>query len=158
MPGEPPFSRGEVSVLSNGDANEDFLNDLLGSTTLSSLSESTLNNSPSRSHRDFFDTDVRVDITLRTQVGQAPLVMLFITVPEKASDPMTPGLNLQRVFVSFEIKLNGCVNVTQVTGMGEPADEETPETSKLYKKLNSVLEISEDLSVLVEYVVGRLRG
>ena len=172
MSGEAPFARGEVSELSNGDVNEEFLNGLLGRTNLSSTltsqsDASTGSTSQARIHRDFLDTDVRVDITLRTQVGQAPFVMLFITVPEAKADgqEMTSDLKLQRVFVSFEIKPNGYVNVTQVTGLGDqtadkdqPNSEATPEVLKLYKKLNRVLEISEDLSVFVEYLVSRLRG
>ncbi|OKL64084.1 hypothetical protein UA08_00579 [Talaromyces atroroseus] len=169
---EPPFMRGEVSELSNGDVNEEFLNGLLGSKNISSAmacqSDPSTGSkfSQARIHRDFLDTDVRVDITLRTQVGQAPLVMLFITFPETKANgqAMTPDLKLQRIFISFEIKPNGYVNVTQVTGLGEgtadkdqPDSEATPEMLKLYKKLNNVLEISEDLSVFVEYVVNRSR-
>lgn len=168
------FTEGPINMRSNGDINEEFLNGLLGSNndifnTIPPQSDSKFggNSGQARSHTSFLDTDVSVDITLRTQFGQAPLVMLLITLPETNADDQEKGFEskLHRVYISFEIKLNGYVNVTQVTGLGgvhldkdQPKSEATPEMLKLYKKLNRILEISEDLSVLVEYVVGQLRA
>lgn len=70
--------------------------------------------------------------------------MLLITVPEsRTKGPANVSLDL-------EIRLNGRVKVTQVSGLGE--------NDKTTNRLNRVLETSEDLGVLVEYVIGQLQG
>ncbi|EED17723.1 conserved hypothetical protein [Talaromyces stipitatus ATCC 10500] len=137
MSGNSTSTTEQISILSNGDPNEDFLNNLLAESTISLHTESQAGDDLS---------DVRVDITLRTQIGQAPLIMLSITVPETK----------QKASVSFEIRLNGRVNIAQVSGLGGSKDEQS--MAKIHRKLNRVLEVSEDLSVLVEYVVSQLRG
>lgn len=156
-------------MLSNGDANEEFLNSLLGRSghgpstiSLRGASSGGSEFGRERTQNEILDTDTtKVDITLRTQVGQAPLIMLSITLPETKAEGQenTSDRKSQKVFISFEIRLNGRVNVVQVSGLGEnETNVENPGTSKFHKKLNRVVEVSEDLSVLVEYVVSQLRG
>lgn len=130
-------------MLSNGDANEDLLNSL--------LRESTDSTGTVFLHNDFQtgdESDIRVDITLRTQVGQAPLIILSITLPETK----------QKASVSFEIRLNGRVNIVQVSGLAGRETQNDQSMAKIHKRLKRVLEVSEDLSILVEYVVSQLRG
>lgn len=130
-------------MLSNGDTNEDLLNSLLREST-DSTGPISIYNDPQTGD----NSDIRVDITLRTQVGQAPLIILSITLPETR----------QKASVSFEIRLNGRVNVIQVSDLAGSESQNDQSLAKIHKRLNRVLEVSEDLSILVEYVVGRLRG
>ncbi|CRG87562.1 hypothetical protein PISL3812_04580 [Talaromyces islandicus] len=118
-----------ITVLNNNDPDEDLLDRLLGSGNSDSGVET--------------NSDVSVDITLRTQVAQPPLIMLLITVPQSRTKGST------NVALDLEIRLNGRVKVTQVSGLGENDD-------KTSNRLNRVLETSEDLGVLVEYVIGQL--
>lgn len=130
-------------MLSNGDANEDLLNSLLRESTDSTGTISLHNDSQIGD-----ESDIRVDITLRTQVGQAPLIILSITLPETR----------QKASVSFEIRLNGRVNVVHASGLAGLESQNDQSMAKIHKRLNRVLEVSEDLSILVEYVVSQLRG
>lgn len=125
---------GHITTLSNNDPDEDLLDRLLGSA------EGDTGLDGERAN-----TDVSVDITLRTQVGQSPLIMLLITAPESRTK------SSRNVSVDLEIRLNGRVKVTQVSGFGES-------TERTAGRLNRVLETSEDLGVLVEYVIGQLQG
>jgi hypothetical protein len=143
MSGNSTTTTEQVSILSNGDANEDFLNSLLMESTDSTGTISLHNDSQTGD-----ESDIQVDITLRTQVGQTPLIILSITLPETR----------QKASVSFEIRLNGRVNVVQVSGMAGPESLNDQSMAKIHKRLNRVLEVSEDLSILVEYVVSQLRG
>lgn len=143
MSGNSTSATDQVSMLSNGDANEDLLNSLLRDSTDGTSTISLHNDSQTGD-----ESDIRVDITLRTQVGQAPLIILSITLPETK----------QKASVSFEIRLNGRVNVVQVSGLAGLETQNDQSMAKIYKRLNRVLEISEDLSILVEYVVSQLRG
>ncbi|EEA24053.1 hypothetical protein TMatcc_007131 [Talaromyces marneffei ATCC 18224] len=143
MSGNSTSAADQVSMLSNGDANEDLLNSLLRDSTDGTSTISLHNDSQTGD-----ESDIRVDITLRTQVGQAPLIILSITLPETK----------QKASVSFEIRLNGRVNVVQVSGLAGLETQNDQSMAKIYKRLNRVLEISEDLSILVEYVVSQLRG
>lgn len=133
----------QISMLSNGDPNEDLLNSLLRESTDSTGTISLHNDSQIGD-----ESDIRVDITLRTQVGQAPLIILSTTLPETR----------QKASVSFEIRVNGRVNVVQVSGLAGPESSNDQSMAKLHKRLNRILEVSEDLSILVEYVVRQLRG
>lgn len=143
MSGNSAATNEQISMLSNGDANEDLLDSLLREYT-DSTSTISLHNDPQTGD----NSDIRVDITLRTQVGQAPLIILSITLPGTR----------QKASVIFEIRLNGRVNVVQVSNLAGPESHNDQSMAKIHKRLNRVLEVSEDLSILVEYVVGRLRG
>ncbi|KUL92306.1 hypothetical protein ZTR_02423 [Talaromyces verruculosus] len=143
MSGNSTATSEQISMLSNGDANEDLLNSLLRENTDSTGTISLHNDSQIGD-----ESDIRVDITLRTQVGQAPLIILSITLPETR----------QKASVSFEIRLNGRVNVVQASGLAGLESQNDQSMAKIHKRLNRVLEVSEDLSILVEYVVSQLRG
>lgn len=143
MSGNSTSTTEQISILSNGDVNEDLLDRLLregadSTGTISLHHDSQIGD----------ENDIRVDMTLRTQVGQAPLIILSITQPETR----------QKASVSFEIRPNGRVNVVQGSGLTGPENASDQSMDKVYKKLNRVLEVSEDLSILVEYVVSQLRG
>lgn len=130
---------GHITMLSNNDLDEELLDRLLGSADSDTgLDGERANN------------DVSVDITLRTQVAQPPLIMLLITVPESRTT-RSAGPESRNASVDLEIRLNGRVKVTQVSGLGENTDRAST-------RLNRVLETSEDLGVLVEYVIGQLQG
>jgi hypothetical protein len=132
-----------ITVLSNNDPDEELLDRLLGSANSDTGLEGERAN----------NNDVSIDITLRTQVAQPPLIMLLITVPESRTKS-SAGLGLRNVSVDLEIRLNGRVKVTQVSGLSE----NDAGADKVSKRLNRVLEVSEDLGVLVEYVIGQLQG
>lgn len=167
-------------MLSNDDPNEDLLNFLLDAPADRDASEifsdDTLRSAGTLGRSSRFGSplsdDVRVDITLRTQIGQAPLIMLLFTVIDdtesRPSEPWLNGLNVKKIAINLEIGLNGRVSVTQLTGLdGESAgnedsqDDQTggprSETREMQNKLSRVLETSEDLGVLVEWVLGQLQ-
>lgn len=139
--GLPGFSNESIRVLSNRDPHAEYLNGLLKTGTASLEGQSGNAN-------EAWENDVRVDVTLRTQVGQAPLIMLSITLP----------VSQQKASVGFEIRPNGRMEIVQLSGLGEDKTQSAPLDSKQIRRLKRVLEISEDISVLVEYVVGELRG
>lgn len=139
--GLPGFSNESIRVLNNRDPHAEYLNSLLKTGTTSSEGQSGNAN-------EAWENDIRVDVTLRTQVGQAPLIMLSITLP----------VSQQKASVGFEIRLNGRVEIVQLSGLGEDKTQSAPLDSKQIRRLKRVLEISEDISVLVEYVVVELRG
>jgi hypothetical protein len=117
---------------------------------------------------------VRVDITLRTQIGQAPLIMLLITFVDRgkaSSEEKSASSLVRRVSVNFEIGPNGRIVVTHTTGLSNDDAMETDEDhntdeapsnmnlaglTDVQKKLARVLEISEDLGVLVEWILQRI--
>ena len=152
-------------MLSNDDPNEDLLNSLLDAPANHDasdvFSDETLR-SPSARSGSLFNNDVKVDITLRTQIGQAPLIMLLFTTVDAESRSST-GLDVKKISVNFEIGLNGRITVTQLGGLadGESASSEGSRddqtTQEIQNKLSRVLETSEDLGVLVEWVLGQLQ-
>jgi hypothetical protein len=176
-PKAPRSKDDHITVFSNEDPNEDLLNYLLDAPANPDAMD-IVSDSPGEKtstlgkHPRFgpaFDNDVRVDITLRTQIGQAPLIMLLFTVIDtesRSSEPSSRGLAIRKISINFEIGLNGRITVTQLTGLvdGEPASNEdndqnndVPRTEQeIQDKLGRVLETSEDLGMLVEWVLLRL--
>ncbi|TQB74111.1 hypothetical protein MPDQ_005168 [Monascus purpureus] len=158
---KPLNNQSRLTILSNDDPNEDKLNSLLTSSK------------DSEAHNA--GRDVKIDITLRTQLGQAPVIMLLFTAPDDDStgDKSTMDtklLWLDVISVSFEIRLNGRISIVDTAGLGEEelsAGGETPETEdngasrrevlEMRKKMERVLEISQDLGILVEWVLRWLR-
>lgn len=157
---EPRTRKDDLVILSNDDPNEDRLNALL----------SGLNIHETLGAID----DVIVDITLRTQLGQAPVIMLLFTVNDDPPDASTPdmgtfdGLNI--ITVSFEIGPNGRISIVDTMGLwdddftdnGENPDAETSDARKhevleTQKKMARVLEISQDIGIFVEWIVRWLR-
>jgi hypothetical protein len=112
--------------------------------------------------------DLKVDVTLRT-IGQAPMIMLLFTVDRPSSaESKSEDVALTKASISFEIGINGRISVVEVTGLlGDEnnilddvnADGQTTaeSTNELRSKLAYVLEISQDIGVLVEWVLRWVR-
>jgi hypothetical protein len=165
-----PTKKNKVIVLSNKDPNEEKLDFLLNGTN-KSIATATgpgkdIAMPPSISLRDPVarQEEVKVDVTLRTQLGQSPVIMLLFTVedPRLASSPAETVLS--KVSISLEIGLNGRISVMDMTGLLDDetaADSEkgaqNSEAYKLQQKIAKVLEISQDIGVLVEWVARWVR-
>ncbi|KAH1551474.1 hypothetical protein KXX57_008606 [Aspergillus fumigatus] len=165
-----PTKKNKVIVLSNKNPNEEKLDFLLNGTNTSNATATGLGKditmSPSISLRDpaTHQEDVKVDVTLRTQLGQSPVIMLLFTVedPRLASSPAENVLS--KVSISLEIGLNGRISVVDMTGLLDDettADSEkgaqSSESFKLQQRIAKVLEISQDIGVLVEWVARWVR-
>ncbi|CAG8906134.1 unnamed protein product [Penicillium egyptiacum] len=158
-------------ILNNDDPNEERLNLLLGlSSSDDSKNDSGIGvSSPSsggKSPNQLSVDDVKVDVTLRIQLGQAPALMLLITdhrdyneSPESAQSIQTP----RQIAICFEVGLNGQISVVDTAGLvdGEKGgDTEMQGMDNLdsgledvRNKIARVLEISQDLGILVEWVL-----
>jgi hypothetical protein len=143
-----------ITVLSNDDPDEEVLDFLLDAPVDHNVSKDPWGGTDDRDRfRDVLDNDIKVDITLRTQIGQAPLLMLLVTVPDAAAwTSEAPSISIH-----FEVRLNGHIHVTHVAGLGTPADD-VQETQKMHKKLGRALDATEDLSLVVEWVLDQLPG
>ncbi len=143
---------GDVTILSNENPNVKKLNALLGLSQADGVGSDDLN----------------VDVTLRT-IGQAPMVMLLFTVDRPSSAKSSPeDVALTKASISFEIGINGRVSVVDATGLLDDendtlddanADGRTTSgsTNELRSKLAYVLETSQDIGVLVEWVLRWVR-
>jgi hypothetical protein len=165
-----PTKENKVVFLSNKDPNEQKLDFLLNGINKSNAtapgSGKDIAMSPAMSLRDHAarQEEVKVDVTLRTQLGQSPVIMLLFTVedPRLASSPADTVLS--KVSISLEIGLNGRISVVDMTGL---LDDETPaesekdaqnsESYKLQQKIARVLELSQDIGILVEWVARWVR-
>ncbi|THC94657.1 hypothetical protein EYZ11_005879 [Aspergillus tanneri] len=168
--------KGRLIILSNEDPNEMKLDLLLKG---SGKANGSMNNSKGKGPQAQFnstgdnsvpDDEVNVDVTLRTQLGQAPVIMLLFTVDNTRPDmPVSPIRRpvLCKVSISLEIGLNGRVSVVDMTGL---LDDETPvpadgmemegpknEVSELQTKIAKVLEASQDIGILVEWILRWVR-
>lgn len=112
------------------------------------------------------ETDnLKVDITLRTQIGQAPVIMLLFPIerePGKGSALASGGNDVRMGSLNIEIGLNGRVSVNQIQGLWDVEEAQDssaprPEVQELQKKLAKVLETSEDLGILVEWILRWMR-
>lgn len=159
-------------ILNNDDPNEERLNLLLGlgssddSKTDSGVGISTPS-SGGKSPNQLSVDDVKVDVTLRIQLGQAPALMLLITdqknYNESRSDTTQSIQTPRQIAICFEVGLNGQISVVEIAGLvdGEAGgDTEMQGMDNLdsglqdvQKKIARVLEISQDLSILVEWVL-----
>lgn len=154
----------QITVLTNDDPNEDFLDHLLEENSddhqMTDAFSETGNHPLSLDYGLRSDgtqpDDARVDITLRTLYGQAPLIMLLISIPDAAARTFT------MVSIQFEVRLNGRIKVNQVVGLldndnvMQGGTEPTPEMQKLHEEVRLVLETTEDIGILVEWVRERL--
>ena len=157
---------GGLIILSNDDPNEDKLNMLLNDDF---PTDASLLSGEGNNDRLFMD-DIKVDVTLRTQLGQAPALMLLITDPGRDSEnPDQPPCKSMQVSICFEVGLNGRISVVDSAGLvkdnnGSSGDTdmqgmENSETKlqEVHKKIVRVLEISQDIGILVEWVLRWLR-
>lgn len=146
-----PEEKGGITILSNQNPNEQKLDALLKGFSL--------NERPGSALEGVSQNDVKVDITLRTQLGQAPVLMLLITTND--SNPTTENHQLSRISISFEVGLNGRISVVDTSGLwDDTADEQEidnqnqkNEASELARKISRALEVSQDLGALVEWVL-----
>ncbi|KAI9368632.1 mediator of RNA polymerase II transcription subunit 1-domain-containing protein [Aspergillus egyptiacus] len=155
---DKPISR-NITILSNENPNEKKLNLLLG------LDHADPNDTV-RAEEDLktSDDELKVDVTLRTQMGQAPVIMLLFTVDNSITSTLTSTFedSWSKVSLSFEVGLNGRVSVVDVAGLldddnpanGPNADAQaTGEPMReLQSRLSRVLETSQDIGILVEWV------
>ena len=144
-----PEEKNDITILSNQNPNEQKLDSLLKGFTLNE----------NASTADGASDDVKVDITLRTQLGQAPVLMLLITTTD--SNQPTESNQLSRISISFEVGLNGRILVVDTSGLwDDKADEQDTndqiqnnEASELPRKISRALEVSQDLGPLVEWIL-----
>ncbi|KAJ5631166.1 uncharacterized protein N7484_011266 [Penicillium longicatenatum] len=163
------FNGSESTItLSNDDPNEEKLNMLLNNgfpTADNSGGFSWSNNQDDR----LFMNDVKVDVTLRTQLGQAPALMLLITNPGKNIGSIEKFVRQSvQISLCFEIGLNGRISVVDSSGLnatnGDPGDTEMqgaddkPSLHDIHKKIARVLETAQDLGILVEWVLRERLG
>lgn len=127
--------RDGVIILSNEDPNEARLNSLLkgrGSET-----------------EEADSGDVSVDVTMRAPLGQAPVIMLLFNANDSLGGSASTS-RLDTMSISFEVGLNGRISVTETSGLQAEQEDEAQE---LRKKLSRVLETSQDIGILIEWVL-----
>lgn len=158
------FITGEEGIitLSNEDPNQDKLDFLLndGFPGGNASPSSSGAKSPNQVSMD----DVKVDVTLRPHLDKPPVLMLLITDPgQDAEQPLREPV---QVTICFEIGLNGRISVVETSGLLEGSNEEKDDAEMqmadaprqdIQKKIAKVLEISQDLGILVEWVLRWLR-
>ncbi|KAL4787713.1 mediator of RNA polymerase II transcription subunit 1-domain-containing protein [Aspergillus varians] len=156
-------SNGDITILSNENPNEKKLNMLLGLDQADGV-DSTVEEGQLKG--ESAKDELKVDVTLRTQLGHAPMIMLLFTVnrPDSSSEPTPDDLPFSKVSISFEIGINGHVSVVDVTGLlddeNSSADDSqatVESTSELQSKLAHVLQTSQDIGVLVQWVLRWVR-
>lgn len=169
VPGQDPvFITGKEGTitLTNDDPSEEMLNSLFGSGSSNEQSDTASTvwsfNSASKSPSHIFNDDVKVDVTLRTQLGQAPALILLITEPGKSTGNLV--LEPVQLAICVEVGLNGRISVVDSSGLGidqeeggdaemQGTDSSGTQLQEIHKKIASVLEISQDLGILVEWVL-----
>ena len=175
LPGKPGEKNG-VIVLSNNDPNESKLDWLLrGSNQTAGLvnTKAKVPQTPADSVEDTFtpEDEVKVDVTLRTQLGQPPVIMLLFAVDDTRPEaPMSPIGRpvLRKVSVSLEVGVNGRISVVDMAGLlddetgGDGMDTQGPdgpksEAAELQSKIARVFEVSQDIGILVEWILRWLR-
>ncbi|KAL4933749.1 RNA polymerase II mediator complex middle subunit MED1 [Aspergillus undulatus] len=163
QPDETKSNEG-VTILTNENLNEKKLNMLLGKAGSKALRAE-------EKAEDLTADELKVDVTLRTQLGQAPMIMLLFTVNRSnLSDSKAEDMLFSKVSISFEIGLNGRISVVDVTGLlddennstddtilGSQSSATEDETRELQGKMAHVLEISQDIGILVEWVLRWVR-
>lgn len=155
--------------MNNDDPNEGKLDFLLGLGALdgskgdSSFSAVT---TPTGGHSAQLPMDdVKVDVTLRTQLGQAPALMLLITDHKSPKEvTVSPVQTPRLIAISVEVGLNGQISVLETAGLTSGRDSEMQGTDdsdsgadEIRKQIPRVLEVSQDLGILVEWVLRWLQ-
>lgn len=151
----------DIITLSNDDPNEEKL-----SALLSDGFSAAFTTAASSFHSEEDLDDVRVDVTLRTQIGQSPALMLLVT--DSSTNAEEAVVKPVQLSICVEVGLNGritVVDVAELTGQsGDSGDAEMqgtdaagPKLQEMHEKIARVLEISQDLGILVEWVLRWLR-
>jgi hypothetical protein len=159
------FAGQDIVVLNNDDPNENRLNLLLGinandKSDIDQKAPATEGKCPAQ----FPMNDIKVDVTLRSQLGQAPALMLLITDPkhQQKGESITPT----QISICFEVGLNGHISVVETAGLSkengtdtemQEADSSANGVRDVHKKIARVLEVSQDLGILVEWVLRWLQ-
>lgn len=144
-------------ILSNQNPNEQKLDALLKGSGASN---------------DISHDNVNIDITLRTQLGQAPVLMLlFMLNDETPQNIKLADDHSTRISISFEVGLNGHISVVDTSGLyddslsssetkgGEQqSDSQQNKRTELQTKIARALEVSQDLGTLVEWVLQQRRA
>ncbi|KAJ5809956.1 uncharacterized protein N7503_002174 [Penicillium pulvis] len=163
------FNGSENTItLSNDDPNEEKLNMLLSDGFPTAENSGIFSWSNDQDDRLFMN-DVKVDVTLRSQLGQSPALMLLITNPGKNIGSVDKFVRESvQVSLCFEVGLNGCISVVDSSGLnatnGDAGDTEMqgtddkPSLQNIHKKIARVLETSQDLGILVEWVLRERLG
>ncbi|KAE8161539.1 mediator of RNA polymerase II transcription subunit 1-domain-containing protein [Aspergillus tamarii] len=166
QPGKP---KKNVITLSNNDPNEKKLDRLLKGFHNMDRIITDKGKDTSKLNAEGIDDDadeVKVDVTLRTQLGQAPVVMLLFTVndPPGSVESAKEKTTISKVSVSLEVGLNGHVSVVDMTGLLDHSsslgdmdvqmtDGQKNEVIELQNKIARVLEVSQDIGTLVEWIL-----
>ncbi|KAE8417005.1 mediator of RNA polymerase II transcription subunit 1-domain-containing protein [Aspergillus pseudocaelatus] len=166
---EPGKPKKNVITLSNNDPNEKKLDRLLKGFHNMDRIITDKGKDTSKLNAEDFDDDadeVKVDVTLRTQLGQAPVVMLLFTVndPPGSAASAKEKTTISKVSVSLEVGLNGRVSVVDMTGLLDHSsslgdmdvqmtDGQKNEVIELQNKIARVLEVSQDIGTLVEWIL-----
>lgn len=161
-----------LTILSNDNPNEDKLNLLLGIKTPeqsngnSSYGSSTPLSGGQSLAQSPWD-DVKVDVTLRTQLGQAPALMLLIADHQGREDDFSSSVQPRQIAICFEVGLNGQISVVETAGLTsggsggdaemQGTDDAGSNTGEIHKQIARVLEVSQDLGILVEWVLRWLQ-
>ncbi|KAJ5544696.1 hypothetical protein N7461_007000 [Penicillium sp. DV-2018c] len=180
-PRDPPiqtidqlFAAGEDGpiILNNDDPNQERLDLLLGLTSLNeNLTETETGlltpSGDGKDSKQLSKDDVKVDVTLRVQLGQAPALMLLITDQRVQKENTGTDGSVQipkQIAICFEVGLNGRISVVETAGLVD--DERGDDTEMqgagqslpdIQRKIVRVLEVSQDLSILVEWVLRRMQ-
>ncbi|KAJ5482815.1 hypothetical protein N7539_006261 [Penicillium diatomitis] len=160
------FLQNDTITLCNDDPNEEKLSNLFGDDFSNAFSGSAASNLTPHHTTTYLD-DVRVEVTLRTPIGQAPALMLLVT-DSKNFPPGAFENEPVQVSLSFEVGLNGRITVIDAVHVGgsrhegedtemQGADPARPSLYAIREKLAQVLEISQNLGILVEWVLRWLR-
>ena len=149
-----PKEKDGLITLTNENPNETKLNSLLQGLDIGGFSENNAPKSPAidESSDPSGEDDVKVDVTLRAPLGQAPIIMLLFTVNEAHSGNSLPPWETEssNISISFEIGLNGRISVLDTAGLVE---DESEGDMELRKKISRVLETSQDIGILIEWVL-----
>lgn len=154
-------------ILSNQNPNEQKLDALLKGSDL----KVNLGGMPDASN-EISQDNVNIDITLRTQLGQAPVLMLLFTLNDEESQNIKLEDDYSsRISISFEVGLNGHISVVDTSGLcddspssnetkGEEqrSDNQQDKKTELQTKIARALEVSQDLGTLVEWVLQQRRA
>ncbi|KAJ5109166.1 hypothetical protein N7456_005841 [Penicillium angulare] len=159
------FNSQGVITLSNDDPNESKLNMLLSNGFSTSDAASDVFSDIKDNGQSFMD-EVKVDVTLRTQLGQAPSLMLLITDPGKSAGSVEKYVREPvQISLSFEVGLNGRISGVESSGLlketnhdntdteMQGTDGDKPNLQEIHKKIARVIETSHDLGTLVEWVL-----
>ncbi|KAJ5606313.1 hypothetical protein N7510_009094 [Penicillium lagena] len=169
---EPSIFKGTNGLinLSNDDPSESRLDSLLSKNDADDSEDGSIKRKDTIGVRK---DDVKVDVTLRTQLGHAPALMLLLTIPD-GTDPTSSESTQavpesRRISICLEVGLNGRISTVDLAGLLDEeianggdaemqgADETDSSAQEMRKKIARVLEISQDLGILVEWVLRRLR-